>query len=155
LYLYVFTFTLTLLLSLSLPGLFSVTIRQALFIAPCSHTFHYKCLRPILQAHHPSFTCPICRTYADLDEDVELDDDHLQPDITHPEIDQPAQLDPAVESVLNAVGAISGVGGVLDLDDDPMDIDVHGRGDVTGESFPLGFTLSSQLTVLRRRRYNT
>ena len=119
------------------PGLFSVTIRQALFIAPCSHTFHYKCLRPILQAHHPSFTCPICRTYADLDEDVEFDDDHLQPDTTHPEIDQPAQLDPAVESVLNAVGAL------LDLDDDPMDIDVHGRGDVTGESFPLGSTLSS------------
>ena len=67
-----------------------------------------------------------------------------QPDTTHPEIDQPAQLDPAVESVLNAVGAVSGVGGaLLDLDDDPMDIDVHGRGDVTGESFPLGSTLSS------------
>jgi len=144
LYLYVLTLTLTLLLILPFPGLFSVTIRQALFIAPCSHTFHYKCLRPILQAHHPSFTCPICRTYADLDEDVEFDDDHLQPDTTHPEIDQPAQLDPAVESVLNAVGAVSGVGGaVLDLDDDPMDIDVHGRGDVTGESFPLGSTLSS------------
>ncbi|KAM6490920.1 hypothetical protein JOM56_013624 [Amanita muscaria] len=39
------------------------TIRQALFIAPCSHT----------EAHHPAFSCPLCRTFADLDEDVEVE----------------------------------------------------------------------------------
>jgi hypothetical protein len=50
-----------------------VTIRQALFIAPCSHTFHYKCIRPLLITHHPSFSCPLCRTFFDLDEDVEVD----------------------------------------------------------------------------------
>ncbi|KAJ6574524.1 SMAD/FHA domain-containing protein, partial [Mycena capillaripes] len=53
------------------PGLFPVSIRQALFIAPCSHAFHYKCLRPLLEAHHPAFSCPLCRTFADLEEDVE------------------------------------------------------------------------------------
>ncbi|SJL08945.1 uncharacterized protein ARMOST_12320 [Armillaria ostoyae] len=53
--------------------LFSVTIRQALFIAPCSHTFHYKCIRPLLESHHPAFSCPLCRTFADLEEDVEVD----------------------------------------------------------------------------------
>ncbi|KIL60360.1 hypothetical protein M378DRAFT_923051 [Amanita muscaria Koide BX008] len=53
--------------------LFAVTIRQALFIAPCSHTFHYKCIRPLIEAHHPAFSCPLCRTYADLDEDVEVE----------------------------------------------------------------------------------
>ncbi|KIY47743.1 SMAD/FHA domain-containing protein, partial [Fistulina hepatica ATCC 64428] len=53
--------------------LFAVTIRQALFIAPCSHTFHYKCIRPLLDAHHPAFTCPLCRTFSDLEEDVEVD----------------------------------------------------------------------------------
>ncbi|KAJ7136330.1 hypothetical protein C8R43DRAFT_894032, partial [Mycena crocata] len=51
--------------------LFPVSIRQALFIAPCSHAFHYKCLRPLLEAHHPAFSCPLCRTFADLEEDVE------------------------------------------------------------------------------------
>ncbi|KAF8876582.1 SMAD/FHA domain-containing protein, partial [Infundibulicybe gibba] len=51
--------------------LFGVTIRQALFIAPCSHTFHYKCIRPLLESHHPGFSCPLCRTFADLEEDVE------------------------------------------------------------------------------------
>ncbi|KZV68396.1 SMAD/FHA domain-containing protein [Peniophora sp. CONT] len=53
--------------------LFSVTIQQALFIAPCSHAFHYKCIRPLLEAHHPAFACPLCRTFADLEEDVEVD----------------------------------------------------------------------------------
>ncbi|KAF9459276.1 hypothetical protein BDZ94DRAFT_1172026 [Collybia nuda] len=53
--------------------LFGVTIRQALFIAPCSHTFHYKCIRPLLESHHPAFSCPLCRTFADLEEDVEVE----------------------------------------------------------------------------------
>ncbi|KAF9261635.1 hypothetical protein L218DRAFT_905014 [Marasmius fiardii PR-910] len=53
--------------------LFGVTIRQALFIAPCSHTFHYKCIRPLLENHHPAFSCPLCRTFADLEEDVEVE----------------------------------------------------------------------------------
>ncbi|KDQ08092.1 hypothetical protein BOTBODRAFT_38203 [Botryobasidium botryosum FD-172 SS1] len=54
--------------------LFAVTVCQALFIAPCSHAFHYKCIRPLLLQHHPGFSCPLCRTFADLDMDVEVDD---------------------------------------------------------------------------------
>ena len=50
-----------------------MTIQQALFIAPCSHAFHYKCIRPLLETHHPSFSCPLCRTFANLEEDVEVD----------------------------------------------------------------------------------
>ncbi|GAA98404.1 uncharacterized protein L969DRAFT_47718 [Mixia osmundae IAM 14324] len=57
--------------------LYSVTVCQALFIAPCSHCFHFKCIRPLLVQHHPAFSCPICRTFADLDADVEVDDDIL------------------------------------------------------------------------------
>ncbi|KAJ7461131.1 hypothetical protein FB451DRAFT_1044573 [Mycena latifolia] len=57
--------------------LFPVSIRQALFIAPCSHAFHYKCLRPLLEAHHPAFSCPLCRTFADLEEDVEVEGEEV------------------------------------------------------------------------------
>ncbi|KAJ7343911.1 hypothetical protein DFH08DRAFT_215722 [Mycena albidolilacea] len=57
--------------------LFPVSIRQALFIAPCSHAFHYKCLRPLLEQHHPAFSCPLCRTFADLEEDVEVEAEEL------------------------------------------------------------------------------
>ncbi|CAG8449052.1 6169_t:CDS:2 [Ambispora leptoticha] len=44
---------------------------QALFLAPCSHVFHYKCIRPILVTHHPGFLCPLCRCFADLEASVE------------------------------------------------------------------------------------
>lgn len=54
--------------------LFSVTVCQALFIAPCSHVFHYKCIRPLLSSHYPGFSCPLCRTFADLEADVEEDE---------------------------------------------------------------------------------
>ncbi|TFK95220.1 SMAD/FHA domain-containing protein, partial [Pterulicium gracile] len=61
--------------SLGLPDccicLFPVSIRQALFLAPCSHTFHYKCIRPVIHSHWPGFCCPLCRTFADLEEEVE------------------------------------------------------------------------------------
>ncbi|CCM06547.1 uncharacterized protein FIBRA_08821 [Fibroporia radiculosa] len=53
--------------------LFGVTINQALFIAPCSHAFHFKCIRPLLETHHPAFSCPLCRTFANLEEDVEVE----------------------------------------------------------------------------------
>ncbi|KAJ7739485.1 hypothetical protein B0H14DRAFT_2407688, partial [Mycena olivaceomarginata] len=58
--------------------LFPVSIRQALFIAPCSHAFHYKCLRPLLEQHHPAFSCPLCRTFADLEEDVEVEAEEVR-----------------------------------------------------------------------------
>ncbi|TDL19092.1 SMAD/FHA domain-containing protein, partial [Rickenella mellea] len=51
--------------------LFGVSVHQSLFIAPCSHVFHYKCIRPLLIMHHPGFSCPMCRTFANLEEDVE------------------------------------------------------------------------------------
>jgi hypothetical protein len=45
---------------------------QSLFVAPCSHVWHYKCIRPILNGPTwPNFLCPNCRAVADLEEDVE------------------------------------------------------------------------------------
>ncbi|KAK4056017.1 hypothetical protein OIO90_003012 [Microbotryomycetes sp. JL221] len=53
--------------------LYPVTVCQALFIAPCSHVTHYKCIRPLVMQNYPGFCCPLCRTYADLEADVEVD----------------------------------------------------------------------------------
>ena len=45
---------------------------QSLFVAPCSHVWHYKCIRPILNGPTwPNFLCPNCRAVADLEEDAE------------------------------------------------------------------------------------
>lgn len=44
---------------------------QALFVAPCSHVWHYKCIRTLIYTKWPSFQCPNCRAYADLEADVD------------------------------------------------------------------------------------
>lgn len=45
---------------------------QSLFVAPCSHTWHFKCVRSLLTSHqYPIFICPNCRAGADLEADVE------------------------------------------------------------------------------------
>jgi pSer/pThr/pTyr-binding forkhead associated (FHA) protein len=46
---------------------------QALFVAPCGHVWHYKCIRQILVGpHYPNFPCPNCRLVADLEAEVDL-----------------------------------------------------------------------------------
>lgn len=46
---------------------------QALFMSPCSHAWHYKCIRPIIIKSYPQFYCPNCRTMCDLETDIEDD----------------------------------------------------------------------------------
>lgn len=48
---------------------------QALFVAPCAHVWHYKCIRPLLEGKnstYPQFQCPNCRAYSDLTADVDI-----------------------------------------------------------------------------------
>jgi hypothetical protein len=42
---------------------------QALFLAPCSHCFHYKCVTTLLGAGF-MFQCPLCRQVANLEASV-------------------------------------------------------------------------------------
>jgi E3 ubiquitin-protein ligase DMA1/2 len=47
-------------------------------VAPCAHTWHYKCIRPLLEGKnhtYPQFQCPNCRAYWDLNADVDVDVD--------------------------------------------------------------------------------
>jgi len=49
---------------------------QSLFVAPCSHVWHYKCIRKLLNGPtYPIFLCPNCRAVADLEADVEEPED--------------------------------------------------------------------------------
>ncbi|KAJ1733239.1 hypothetical protein LPJ72_002967 [Coemansia sp. Benny D160-2] len=52
---------------------------QALFVSPCSHCFHYKCVKPILFTS-TAFNCPLCRTYADLEASVTIDENEMDVD---------------------------------------------------------------------------
>ncbi|KAJ4352082.1 uncharacterized protein N0V89_007428 [Didymosphaeria variabile] len=52
--------------------LMSIAPCQSLFVAPCSHVWHYKCIRPILNGPtYPNFLCPNCRAVTDLEADVD------------------------------------------------------------------------------------
>jgi len=59
---------------------------QSLFVAPCSHVWHYKCIRPILNDHKtwPQFLCPNCRAVTDLeaevdDPNIDWEDEDIEP----------------------------------------------------------------------------
>ena len=69
---------------------------QSLFVAPCSHVWHYKCIRPILNGPTwPNFLCPNCRAVADLEEDVEDPGDYedWDEDVEQINGDSPVQMD--------------------------------------------------------------
>eukprot|EP00158_Paraphelidium_tribonemae_P007998 Partr_v1_DN28428_c0_g1_i2_m41075 putative sarcolemma associated protein len=55
--------------------------KQALFIAPCAHSYHYRCIAPLLRGK--GFSCPMCRQESDLQESVwsldEISDDDKAP----------------------------------------------------------------------------
>ncbi|RKO87810.1 hypothetical protein BDK51DRAFT_13298, partial [Blyttiomyces helicus] len=45
---------------------------QALFIAPCSHCYHFKCVNSLL-SQSAMFQCPLCRQVANLAASVSMD----------------------------------------------------------------------------------
>ncbi|CAE6493614.1 unnamed protein product, partial [Rhizoctonia solani] len=89
--------------SVHFAGLFPVGILQNLFIAPCSHCFHYKCIWPLLIKHHPGFSCPLCRTFADLEEDVEQE---YAPSVHAPSVRAPSIYAASVHEAEAVVGLI-------------------------------------------------
>ncbi|TPX33825.1 hypothetical protein SmJEL517_g03348 [Synchytrium microbalum] len=51
----------------------AISTNQALFLAPCSHCFHYKCVIPLLGSAL-MFQCPLCRQVANLEASVTGED---------------------------------------------------------------------------------
>ncbi|KIK63510.1 hypothetical protein GYMLUDRAFT_162921 [Collybiopsis luxurians FD-317 M1] len=98
--------------------LFPLAIAQSLFVSPCSHSFHFKCIRPLIEAHYPSFSCPLCRSYADLEEDVEVDQD-----------DNWGEADQEVKEIAQAVEAAEAhTNGAIALLDPPREADEGAAG---------------------------
>lgn len=48
---------------------------QAIFIAPCSHNWHFFCVSDLLLGrNYPRFNCPNCRMWADLSDEIDQGD---------------------------------------------------------------------------------
>ncbi|QPC77043.1 hypothetical protein HYE68_007795 [Fusarium pseudograminearum] len=81
----------------------SIAPCQSLFVAPCSHTWHFKCVRSLLNSpQYPIFICPNCRAGADLEADVdELAEEWQQmKNEAEAEASTPAQVDTEPETEL-------------------------------------------------------
>lgn len=71
---------------------------QALFVAPCSHVWHYKCVRNLIHGPNwPNFLCPNCRFVADLEADVEPLEEEEEEEAEDFEITQAADVDEGAE----------------------------------------------------------
>lgn len=73
---------------------------QSLFVAPCSHTWHFKCVRSLLTSpQYPIFICPNCRAGADLEADVEEPTEEWQnlDDFDEQQAELPAEAAAAAE----------------------------------------------------------
>ena len=82
--------------------LYAIAPSQALFVAPCSHIYHYKCIRPLLEQNFPAFSCPLCRTYSDLDATVEIDADEVLEVSDEPQVSSLASYDNGASSPTKA-----------------------------------------------------
>ncbi|KAH3660315.1 hypothetical protein OGAPHI_006901 [Ogataea philodendri] len=47
---------------------------QAVFVSSCSHSWHYKCIRPIVVKTYPQFLCPNCKAVCDMEADFDDDE---------------------------------------------------------------------------------
>lgn len=71
---------------------------QALFVAPCSHVWHYKCVHDFIHGpNYPNFLCPNCRAVADLEADVEQPEDFYEESIPEGLLDDEQDLSEGVK----------------------------------------------------------
>ncbi|KAF4458165.1 hypothetical protein F53441_16 [Fusarium austroafricanum] len=108
----------------------SIAPCQSLFVAPCSHTWHFKCVRSLLNSpQYPIFICPNCRAGADLEADVdELAEEWQQlKNEAEAEASTPAQVDtePETDPVPPANSGLSTPERSNTVDSDHMDVTVN------------------------------
>ncbi|KAI9051332.1 hypothetical protein LZ554_004379 [Drepanopeziza brunnea f. sp. 'monogermtubi'] len=111
---------------------------QSLFVAPCSHTWHYKCIRVIINGPMwPHFTCPNCRDVSDLE--AELEDPYANADWEPAEADDadatselppPVEPAPAVQEPSNRLAMLSEDTGILVEAEDHSEPDRSSHSDV-------------------------
>jgi len=102
-------------------SLFSLNVLaplQALFLAPCAHAFHYKCVTPLLQLG-VMFQCPLCRQVANLDAGVSTETGWEDNEMSLPSSSSPVEI---VESqALSDVQNTSSIPSTTNLENSRLD----------------------------------
>ncbi|KAF3930604.1 hypothetical protein ABW19_dt0204981 [Dactylella cylindrospora] len=89
---------------------------QSLFVAPCSHVWHFKCIKPIIDSSYPILPCPNCREIADLEAEIEDGDD-----------DSWENLDKVKEESANEASANEAANKSSDESSKPTSVDAAGE----------------------------
>ncbi|KAJ4165834.1 hypothetical protein LMH87_007447 [Akanthomyces muscarius] len=122
----------------------SIAPCQSLFVAPCSHTWHFKCVKSLLMSpQYPVFICPNCRAGADLEADVE------EPSEEWEMFDEPEKSDKdEKDEKLDAIAEISPPAAEPEVADvDRMDITISEPADAQEPSNPTAHATSSPLPI--------
>ena len=93
-----------------IPTDFCLQPTQALFVAPCAHVWHYKCVRPILEGKNnsfPNFNCPNCRAYSDLSADVDVEPEEFDEEMEDADQTPPEEKDEAAAVPAPASNTVS------------------------------------------------
>lgn len=113
--------------------LYAIAPFQALFVAPCSHVFHYKCLRPIVFQNYPGFSCPLCRSYFDLEASVAVEVDEVLEAINSAKEQQKLESEKAHQHIL-PIDTVPELNEEEDGEEDISRLNTNGEGSIQLES---------------------
>ena len=98
---------------------------QAIFISPCSHSWHFHCIRRLVLMSYPQFVCPNCRATCDLEASLESSDSDLDFEEDEGEEREGDQVSGSGQNRDNTAGAGNISGDDMQVDD----VGSHGTGE--------------------------
>ncbi|OAA71531.1 FHA domain containing protein [Cordyceps fumosorosea ARSEF 2679] len=123
----------------------SIAPCQSLFVAPCSHTWHFKCVKALLMGpQYPIFICPNCRAGADLEADVEEPEEEWE---MFDEQEKEDKLGPIAEGEASPAPAEASSSDPEVADPDRMDITISEPTDTPEPSNPTAHATSAPLPI--------
>lgn len=107
---------------------------QALFVAPCSHVWHYKCIRPLVEKAYPLFLCPNCRAIADLERDIDEDELEIFKAANSNQSEREASVDIKENNTRTSMPRDSAHSHGQDGEDEDDPEDIEGAGSAVGDA---------------------
>ncbi|MCJ1329826.1 hypothetical protein MMC10_006507 [Thelotrema lepadinum] len=136
--------------------LMSVAPCQSLFVAPCSHVWHFKCIRPILNNEklYPQFLCPNCRAVTDLEADIEdIQEAWETGEDESPDVEEASAQDFASATARRNAANTAAADGSFDEPEDAL-VDIAAQHSMPEQSDPIPLSATGVATRAAARRGN-
>ena len=129
---------------------------QSLFVAPCSHVWHFKCIRPILNNEklYPQFLCPNCRAVTDLEADIEdIQEAWETGEDESPDVEEASAQDFASATARRNAANTAAADGSFDEPEDAL-VDIAAQHSMPEQSDPIPLSATGVATRAAARRGN-